>query len=75
MKLTWSLQAFAEALLIIPKTLARNAGLDQQKVIEELMDNYSDPSNPVGVDLKTGLFRLIWVRICTCDFVKNLKFL
>jgi len=47
-------KAFAEALLIIPKTLARNAGLDQQKVIEELMDNYSDPSNPVGVDLKTG---------------------
>jgi len=47
-------QAFADALLIIPKTLAKNAGLDPQECLVKLQQNYSDPSTPVGVDLKTG---------------------
>jgi len=40
--------------LIIPKTLAKNAGLDPQECLVKLQQNYSDPSTPVGVDLKTG---------------------
>ncbi|CAG2162095.1 unnamed protein product, partial [Oppiella nova] len=47
-------QAFADALLIIPKTLAFNAGFDQQDVIIKLLQEYNASKQPVGVDLNTG---------------------
>lgn len=47
------IQAFADALLVIPKTLAVNSGLDQQKsmmtVLEEAMDG-----DQVGLDINSG---------------------
>jgi T-complex protein 1 subunit zeta len=46
--------AFAEAMLIIPKTLAQNAGHDQQTTLVELHDAYAATKKIVGVDLKTG---------------------
>ncbi|ORY38585.1 T-complex protein 1 zeta subunit [Rhizoclosmatium globosum] len=46
-------QAFSDALLIIPKTLARNAGFDSQDVIVMLQEEYAE-GHIVGVDLKTG---------------------
>lgn len=46
--------AFAEAMLVIPKTLAQNAGHDQQTVLIELHDAYTTSKKLVGVDLKTG---------------------
>ena len=45
--------AFAEALLVIPKTLAANAGLDVQEVIGGLQDEEAE-GRIVGVDLRTG---------------------
>jgi T-complex protein 1 subunit zeta len=45
--------AFAEALLVIPKTLAANAGLDVQDVIGALQDEQAE-GRIVGVDLRTG---------------------
>ncbi|XP_054166809.1 T-complex protein 1 subunit zeta-like [Oppia nitens] len=47
-------QAFADALLVIPKTLAFNAGFDQQDVIIKLLNEYHATRQPVGVDLNTG---------------------
>ncbi len=47
-------QAFADAMLIIPKTLAQNAGHDQQDVIVKLQEAYTSMKKLVGVDLKTG---------------------
>jgi T-complex protein 1 subunit zeta len=47
------IQAFAEALLVIPKTLAANAGLDVQDVIGLLQDEQAE-GRIVGVDLRTG---------------------
>jgi T-complex protein 1 subunit zeta len=47
-------QAFADALLIIPKTLAQNAGLDPQETIVKLQEEYTRSGLPVGVDLSTG---------------------
>ncbi|RAL60641.1 hypothetical protein DID88_009959 [Monilinia fructigena] len=44
-KAKWGVQAFADALLVIPKTLAANAGHDIQD---------SPEGNIVGLDLKTG---------------------
>ncbi|KAH9895239.1 chaperonin-containing T-complex zeta subunit Cct6 [Cubamyces lactineus] len=46
-------QAFAEALLIIPKTLAANGGFDVQDTIVALQDEQSE-GNAVGIDLESG---------------------
>ena len=46
--------AFAEAMLIIPKTLAQNAGHDQQSVLVELHDASISSKSLIGLDLKTG---------------------
>ncbi|KAF7428566.1 T-complex protein 1 subunit zeta [Pleurotus ostreatus] len=46
-------QAFADALLIIPKTLAQNGGFDVQDVVVALQDEQAE-GNTVGVDLESG---------------------
>ncbi|GAA6054051.1 hypothetical protein JCM3770_001340 [Rhodotorula araucariae] len=46
-------QAFADALLTVPKTLAVNAGLDVQDAIVALQDEAAD-GHVVGLDLSTG---------------------
>ncbi|KAF8556115.1 T-complex protein 1 zeta subunit [Imleria badia] len=46
-------QAFADALLIIPKTLAQNGGFDVQDVVVALQDEQSE-GNIVGIDLESG---------------------
>ncbi|KAI8882341.1 T-complex protein 1 zeta subunit [Backusella circina FSU 941] len=46
-------QAFADAMLVIPKVLAQNGGFDAQDVIVALQDEHMD-GHIVGVDLKTG---------------------
>ncbi|KAI9263258.1 T-complex protein 1 zeta subunit [Phascolomyces articulosus] len=46
-------QAFADALLVIPKVLAQNAGFDAQDVIVALQEEHQD-GHAVGIDLKTG---------------------
>eukprot|EP00162_Nutomonas_longa_P003946 comp14726_c0_seq1/m.21489 comp14726_c0_seq1/g.21489 ORF comp14726_c0_seq1/g.21489 comp14726_c0_seq1/m.21489 type:complete len:542 (-) comp14726_c0_seq1:164-1789(-) len=46
-------KALAEALLIIPKTLADNSGFDAQDTLMKLLDEYA-AGNIVGVDVHTG---------------------
>lgn len=46
-------KAFAEALLVIPKTLATNAGLDSLETISNCQDEIND-DRVVGIDLKSG---------------------
>jgi len=46
-------QAFADALLIIPKVLAQNGGFDVQDVVVALQDEQSE-GNIVGIDLQSG---------------------
>lgn len=52
-KAKWGVKAFADALLIIPKTLAANAGHDIQDALAALQDEHAD-GNIVGLDLGTG---------------------
>ncbi|KAG7294150.1 T-complex protein 1 subunit zeta [Staphylotrichum longicolle] len=52
-KAKWGVEAFADALLIIPKTLAANAGLDVQDALAALQYEHRD-GNVVGLDLATG---------------------
>ncbi|KAL5611996.1 hypothetical protein BROUX41_000441 [Berkeleyomyces rouxiae] len=49
----WGVAAFADALLIIPKTLAANAGHDIQDSLAQLQDENAE-GNVVGLDLSTG---------------------
>ncbi|KAF2838595.1 T-complex protein 1 subunit zeta [Patellaria atrata CBS 101060] len=52
-KAKYGVTAFADALLIIPKTLAANAGHDIQDSLADLQDELSD-GNIVGLNLTTG---------------------
>ena len=47
-------QAFADALLIIPKALASNSGHDPQEATVKLQAEYGKSKVPVGIDLSTG---------------------
>lgn len=47
-------QVFAEALLVIPKTLAANAGFDVQECILKLQDEHQSSGLSVGLNLRTG---------------------
>ncbi|KAI9822158.1 MAG: T-complex protein 1 subunit zeta [Thelocarpon impressellum] len=52
-KAKWGVSAFGEALLVIPKTLAANAGYDIQDSLVVLQDEQSE-GNVVGLNLTTG---------------------
>jgi len=45
-------QTFADALLVIPKTLAQNSGLDSQTTIVELLE--AAQNGVVGIDIDSG---------------------
>lgn len=47
------IQAYADAMLVIPKVLAQNAGYDPQEVMVKLLEEGANGSY-VGVDLNTG---------------------
>lgn len=46
-------EAFAEALLGVPKTLAENAGFDAQETIITVQDEH-EAGNAAGINLATG---------------------
>ncbi|WVR00148.1 T-complex protein 1, zeta subunit [Kwoniella sp. CBS 9459] len=46
--------AFAEAMLVIPKTLAQNGGYDVQDAIVGLQQEQEETDDPVGLDLRSG---------------------
>ncbi|MCI4386306.1 hypothetical protein PGIGA_G00060850 [Pangasianodon gigas] len=47
-------QAFADALLVIPKVLAQNSGYDPQETLVKLQTEFKESSQLIGVDLSTG---------------------
>ncbi|WPG98031.1 t-complex protein 1 subunit zeta [Acrodontium crateriforme] len=52
-KAKWGVSAFADALLIIPKTLAHNSGHDIQDCLASLQDEHRE-GNVAGLDLALG---------------------
>ncbi|CAB3220608.1 unnamed protein product [Arctia plantaginis] len=48
------IQAYAEALLVIPKILAVNSGYDAQDTIVKLQEESRLNPDPIGLDLSTG---------------------
>ncbi|NP_001295920.1 T-complex protein 1 subunit zeta [Musca domestica] len=53
-KVRLGIQAFAEALLVIPKNLAINSGYDAQDTIVKLTEEDRLNPDPIGLDLSTG---------------------
>jgi len=47
-------QAFADALLVIPKMLAENSGFDVQDTLLKLQETIKEFPEPIGLDLYTG---------------------
>lgn len=47
-------QAYAEALLVVPKTLAENSGFDVQETILKLTDEREDSGLAIGLDCQSG---------------------
>uniref|UniRef100_A0A674EE98 Chaperonin containing TCP1, subunit 6A (zeta 1) n=1 Tax=Salmo trutta TaxID=8032 RepID=A0A674EE98_SALTR len=65
-------QAFADALLIIPKVLAQNSGYDPMETLVKLQTEYKESGQLVGVDLSSGMeFNLklrIWIYFTSYPF-------
>ncbi|KAB0374917.1 hypothetical protein FD755_013409 [Muntiacus reevesi] len=59
-------QAFADALLIIPKVLAQNSGFDLQETLVKVQAEHSESGQIMGVDLNTGepMVAGIWDNYC-----------
>lgn len=53
-KIKLGIEAYAEALLIIPKTLAVNSGFDSQDCIVKLLGECRNSSNYIGLNISTG---------------------
>ncbi|KFP74948.1 T-complex protein 1 subunit zeta, partial [Acanthisitta chloris] len=49
-------QAFADALLIIPKVLAQNSGYDPQETLVKVQAEHVESGQLTGVDLNTGIW-------------------
>ena len=61
-------QAYAEAMLVIPKTLAVNSGFDAQESMVKLLEEYSNTGQPVGLDLETGEIIIEFIlENCLCS--------
>uniref|UniRef100_A0A8C5KSV3 T-complex protein 1 subunit zeta n=1 Tax=Jaculus jaculus TaxID=51337 RepID=A0A8C5KSV3_JACJA len=48
------IQAFVDALLIIPKVLAQNSGFDLQETLVTMKAEHTETDQLIGVDLNTG---------------------
>lgn len=53
-KKSFGVQAFADALTVLPKTLAANSGFDQQDMMVKLVHEHAENDLCVGLDLNTG---------------------
>ena len=58
-KARFGVQAYAEAFLIIPKTLAQNAGFDGQEVMVKLQEEARESHRAVGVDCDSGMYCIL----------------
>ena len=47
-------QAFADALLVVPKTLAENSGFDVMDTIIKMQEAYENTKVPCGLDCDSG---------------------
>lgn len=57
---SYCVRAFAEALEIIPYTLAENAGMNPIRMVTELRNRHANGDKFTGIDVRTGLISEMW---------------
>ena len=73
------MQAYANALLVIPKTLAVNGGFDAQETMVKLVEERQNAGDvPVGIDLNSGepaqpIVSLLGKMLCFLPFIRGLR--
>ncbi|KAG2459477.1 TCPW protein, partial [Polypterus senegalus] len=55
----FGVQAFADALLVIPKVLAQNSGYDPQETLVKLQTEAKESGQLIGVDLSTDIGTIV----------------
>lgn len=53
-KVKLGVKVFSEALLVIPRTLAENSGLDAQEVLLNVIEEHQKTKEPFGIDVEVG---------------------
>lgn len=57
---SYCVRAFAEALEIIPYTLAENAGMNPIRIVTELRNRHNSGENSAGINVKKGCISDMW---------------
>lgn len=67
--------AFADALLVVPRTLAENSGLDQQDVLLRVQEAHERTGDNYGVDVITGEAQPVAVSHVWDNYIVKRQFL
>lgn len=67
--------AFADALLVIPRTLAENSGLDQQETLLKVQEAHEKTKEAYGVDVITGEAQPVAVSQVWDNYIVKRQFL
>ena len=67
--------AFADALLVVPRTLAENSGLDQQDVLLRVQEAHERTGENYGVDVITGEAQPVAVSQVWDNYIVKRQFL
>ena len=59
----YGVRAFAEALEVIPSTLAENAGLDTMAIVTELRNRHAQGETAAGINVRKVLFTAVLFRL------------
>jgi T-complex protein 1 subunit zeta len=74
-KVKLGIQCFADALLVIPRTLAENSGLDAQETLLKVMEAHEKSGEPYGVDVITGEAQPVTVSHVYDNYIVKRQFL
>jgi T-complex protein 1 subunit delta len=69
----YCVRAFAEALEIIPYTLAENAGLNPIRLVTELRNQHNNGTFAAGVNVKKGVISDMWAEHVVQPLLVNLS--
>lgn len=58
----YGVRAFAEALEVIPSTLAENAGLDPISIVTQLRNRHAQGESAAGINVRKVHLHLLWVH-------------
>lgn len=74
-KVKLGIQAFADALLVIPRTLAENSGFDSQDTLLKVIEAHEKTGEAYGVDVITGEAQPVAVSHIYDNYIVKRQFL